>query len=49
VQPLEVLVAVKVYVVVVEGFAVGFETVDDDKPVVGDQEYVTPETGDTPI
>ena len=33
---------VTVYVVVEVGFAVGFEAVDDDNPVDGDQEYELP-------
>jgi hypothetical protein len=49
VQPLDVFVAVNVYVVVTLGFAIGFEIVADDKPVEGDQEYVTPDTATIPI
>ena len=37
VQPLAVFVAVSVYVVVAVGLAVGFDTVDEVKPVTGDQ------------
>ena len=48
-QPLAVFVAVTVYVVVTAGFAVGFDTVDEVKPVVGDQLYVTPATALDPI
>jgi hypothetical protein len=35
VQPVEVLVTVNVYVVVALGFAVGLDTVEELKPVVG--------------
>ncbi len=37
-QPEEISVVVNVYVVVVRGFAVGFDEVLLDKPLVGDQE-----------
>jgi hypothetical protein len=49
VQPVVGFVAVNVYVVVVVGVAVGFETVGLLNPVVGDQEYVIPATAAIPI
>jgi hypothetical protein len=44
-----VFVTVTVYVLVAVGLAVGFETVVDDKPVVGDQLYISPAIEATPM
>jgi hypothetical protein len=44
-----VLVTTSVYVVVVVGFAVGFDTVVDDKLTFGVHAYVTPATLAAPI
>jgi hypothetical protein len=49
VHPFAVFVAVTVYVVVEEGFAVGFAAVASLSPVVGLHEYVTPLTAVAPI
>jgi hypothetical protein len=42
------LVAVKVYVVVTVGLAVGLAFVPDESVLLGDQEYVIPETAVIP-
>ena len=49
VHPFAGFVDVRVYVVVVVGFATGLEISDALSPVVGDQEYVIPDTADIPI
>ena len=43
-QPVAVMVCVNVYVVVIVGETVGFETLDENPAGLDDQEYVVPPT-----